>query len=84
MRVMRRTQEVAVRAWPRIAKLLQQPGTAEIVRSLSGHLARRFAARAIKFVVGGEMLLGLGGAENGKEKEARAVTPFPQSYRKEI
>ncbi|GBF89170.1 aarF domain-containing protein, chloroplastic [Raphidocelis subcapitata] len=45
-------QEGVSAAWPQLREALQQPGAQELAREISGSLARRFLARAIKFGFG--------------------------------
>ncbi len=48
----------ALQIWPRLEQLMKKPGAQELVASLNTQLARRFAARSIKFVFGAQSQLG--------------------------
>jgi len=55
-----RWQSLASESLPRLQALAQQPGATDLARSMSGQLARRFAARAIKLAFGSQALLASG------------------------
>lgn len=50
-------RSAALRVWPRLEQLMRQPGASDLVTNLNGHLARRFAARSIKFLFGAQQQL---------------------------
>ncbi|GFH18502.1 uncharacterized protein HaLaN_15320, partial [Haematococcus lacustris] len=41
-------QGLARQTWPRLERLLQQPGASDLVQDITSQLARRFTARVIK------------------------------------
>jgi hypothetical protein len=60
--------------WPRVQRLLQQPGAREIATAMSTQLAKRFTARAIKLVFAGQQLAtgDAGPGSNGSVSTARS------------
>eukprot|EP00955_Chlamydomonas_euryale_P092391 364703-Chlamydomonas_euryale.AAC.13 len=61
-----------VQVWPRLEQLMRQPGAQQLVADLNALLARRFAARSIKFVFGAQQQIGslLGGGDRGGDSRA--------------
>ncbi|KAG1659167.1 hypothetical protein FOA52_007548 [Chlamydomonas sp. UWO 241] len=56
----------ALDVWPRLEPLMRAPGAQRLVAELNSQLARRFAARSIKFVFGAQQqVAGLVGARVG-------------------
>mmetsp|Transcript_18999 Transcript_18999/g.56597 ORF Transcript_18999/g.56597 Transcript_18999/m.56597 type:complete len:162 (-) Transcript_18999:296-781(-) len=62
----------ALKVWPRLEQLMRQPGAQQLVADLNALLARRFAARSIKFVFGAQQQIGslLGGGDRGGDSRA--------------
>ncbi|KAJ9512695.1 hypothetical protein QJQ45_018800 [Haematococcus lacustris] len=50
-------QGLARQTWPRLERLLQQPGASDLVQDITSQLARRFTARVIKGVLGSQQQL---------------------------
>jgi hypothetical protein len=65
--------DAASATWPRVSRLLQQPGAREIAATLSAQLARRFTARAIKLVFAGQQLA-TGEVEQGSGNGSNPAT----------
>jgi len=64
--LMTQMQSIALRTWPKLETLMTKPGAADLMNDVAAQLARRFTARAIKFVFGAQQQLAaavpLGGA----------------------
>lgn len=52
-----RVQESASATWPKLNKLMQEPGASEVMSSVSNQLAQRFTARMIKLVFGSQQAM---------------------------